>query len=151
MKTYFQQRLEYDNWANSIVFDLVQNTAFRNERIAVILNHIFEAQRLWLARIQKEEYHARIFTTAPLEEVQKLKEETYHLWKVYIADLRETDFEELYTYKNIKGDAYANTLTDILTHVFNHAAHHRAEIITLLRVEHPNLSIPPTDYIFYLR
>jgi uncharacterized damage-inducible protein DinB len=151
MRNHLLQLLEYDNWANSIVLDLVKENTVQNERIIIILNHIFEAERLWLARMREEDYHARIFTTAPLNEIEKLKAEAYHLWKEFLVELKDEDMDEVYAYKNIRGDAYSNKLKDVLTHVFNHSEHHRSEIITLLKAEHPGIHIPPTDYIFYLR
>lgn len=151
MKQHLQQLVNYEYWANNIVFNLVKNNPIKNERINIILYHIFGAQRLWLARLQKEEFNARFFEAAPLEEIEHLKDESYASWKDFIDTKTEEDFNVVYDYKNIKGDPFSSRLKDIITHVTNHSEHHRAEIITLLKVEIPTIKIPQTDYIFYTR
>lgn len=151
MKQHLQQLINYEYWANNIIFDLVKNNPVKNERIIIILYHIFGAQRLWLARLVKDEFNARFFETAPLEEIEHLKDESYNAWKEFIGTKTEYDLNGLYDYRNLKGEPFSSKLKDIITHVTNHSEHHRAEIITLLKVEIPTINIPPTDYIFYTR
>jgi uncharacterized damage-inducible protein DinB len=151
MKQHLQQLINYEYWANNIVFNLVKNNPIKNERIIIILYHIFGAQRLWLARLQKEEFNARFFEPAPIEEIEHLKDESYNAWKEFIGNKKEHDLNALHDYRNLKGEPFSSKLTDIITHVTNHSEHHRAEIITLLKVEIPTINIPPTDYIFYTR
>lgn len=99
----------------------------------------------------KEQFNARVFETAPLDEIEQLKDESYKLWKEFLEAKTEEDLYATYDYKNIKGDPFSSILKDIITHVTNHSEHHRAEIITLLKVEIPTIKIPQNDYIAYLR
>jgi uncharacterized damage-inducible protein DinB len=148
MKEHFHKLLDYDDWANGKVFDLVKEHPLDNSRIAEMLYHIFMAQRVWASRVLKQQYNGNLFTAAPLHEIAALKKEAREVW---LQCLNEHALDEIVQYKNTKGESYSTLLKDILTHVVNHSTHHRAEIITLLRSEFDGIRIPPTDYIFYLR
>ncbi len=149
MKAHFLQLLGYQSWAGDVVMDTVKKNPVSNERVMIMLNHIYEASRLWVARLEKETYPANIFKTTSLEEIEQLKKEAHTRWKNFLENTE--DFEAIYTYKNLKGEEYSNHLKDIITHVFNHEEHHRAEIITLLKTAIKDIQIPPNDYIVYVR
>jgi uncharacterized damage-inducible protein DinB len=51
-------------------------------------------------------------------------------------------------YKNLKGDAFAKPVWEILLHVVNHGTYHRGQIAAMLRqLGH----VPPsTDFIYFV-
>lgn len=63
--------------------------------------------------------------------------------------LETADLGKVIDYKNSKGDAFSNTVQDILFHVVNHTTHHRGQIVSDFRQS----GIAPlvTDYIFFKR
>jgi uncharacterized damage-inducible protein DinB len=68
----------------------------------------------------------------------------------YLDGLQPDDFEKIISYKNSRGDAFENRLSDILAHVINHGTHHRAQIGQQLKSGGLE-NLPITDYIFYIR
>ena len=52
-------------------------------------------------------------------------------------------------YRNTKGDEYANSVLDILTHVVIHGAYHRGQIARI--IGRAGGQSPNTDYIAFIR
>ena len=113
------------------------------------LQHIYYADRVWLARLEGRT-PAAFMDPEPGPDVAALKEH----WPVVIKGLR--DFagyapEELLegplTFKRLNGDAYSLTHWKVLLHVVNHATLHRGQVMGMLRqLGH----VPPgTDYLFF--
>jgi uncharacterized damage-inducible protein DinB len=148
MKAHLQHMLEYEYWANDIVFELVKEHASNHRKILETLHHIFEAQRVWVARIMNEQYSHRLFHSAAIGEIEAVKNTAYSLWKKVLS---EKDADTAISYSNTSYVPFTNTLKEITTHVINHSTYHRGQIVTMLKSENSALKIPPTDYIFYLR
>ena len=113
------------------------------------LQHIYYADRVWLARLEGRT-PAAFMDPEPGPDVAALKEH----WPVVIKGLR--DFaeyapEELLegplTFKRLNGDAYTLAHWKVLLHVVNHATLHRGQVMGMLRqLGH----VPPgTDYLFF--
>jgi uncharacterized damage-inducible protein DinB len=53
------------------------------------------------------------------------------------------------SYQNTKGEAYQNTIKDIMFHIINHSSYHRGQVMMLVR--NAGLEPIPTDYILTKR
>jgi uncharacterized damage-inducible protein DinB len=113
------------------------------------LQHIYYADRTWLARLEGRTRDA-FMDPEPGPDVAALKEH----WPVVIKALR--DFVELapealfasdLTFKRLNGDGYSLAHWKVLLHIVNHATLHRGQVMGMLRqLGH----VPPgTDYLFY--
>ena len=110
------------------------------------------AQNIWLKRLQGES-----LTTWPHQVNQDSKEGQLKgliQSSQNILDLTRSKDEaflsSLYSYTNMKGEPFRDTIEDTLFHVVNHSTYHRGQIIPMLR-EPGFINVAGTDLIHYLR
>ncbi|KYG83608.1 DinB family protein [Roseivirga echinicomitans] len=148
MKERFTRLYEYNIWANNLFVDVLKSNVYKNEKITTLFHHIGNAQLIWLDRItHAEENVPGVWTEGSLPDAIKLVNRSSQRWLDFIYSQEE--YEEVIKYKNSKGEAYENRISDILTHVANHGTHHRGQLATLLREE--EITPPVSDFIFYVR
>lgn len=82
-------------------------------------------------------------------EIEDKLRDNHLAWLRFLDETDEEGLNKKYAYNNIKGDAFEDSLYDILFHVINHSTHHRAQISKILR-QH-DIAPPVMDYIAYLR
>ena len=113
--------------------------------------HALAAQQIWLNRCKRlPPTGAVLWPDWPAHTFAGLIERNHNDWIAFLDTCEADDFEGLVSYKNSKEEPFENRLSDILTHVINHGAHHRAQAGQhLIAAGIDNL--PVTDYIFYLR
>lgn len=144
MKDHYRKLLDYHDWANQLFIAALQENP--HPQAGKILSHLLHAQRIWLLRIAGQpaafDFWAALSPAAWPAYHQRDQEDTLKL-----LDERELDAEVVY--RNSRGEAYQNTIRDILQHLLNHATHHRAQIALLLRQQ--GIAPPLSDYIYYLR
>ncbi len=149
--SYARRLLQYNLWANrQILGALQQLPALAPEtRPARLFSHLLTAEELWLARVRGEHYAGRSFWPEldPASWPQRLPA-LHEAWLAFL-DAHGDDFDARFAYTNSKGQPYATTLRDILTHLVIHGQHHRAQIAALLRES--GHTPPLTDYIYFTR
>lgn len=117
------------------------------EDITKLFNHILLAQHIWNCRILNLETHIKnIFTDLNANDWIDANKSYYH---TSVEIINQLDFDNQITYKNLAGEIFTNTISDILLHVCNHATYHRGQIAIMLRQQ--NFKPIPTDYILYKR
>jgi uncharacterized damage-inducible protein DinB len=84
-----------------------------------------------------------------LDECQSLAEENAAGYADLIAALGDHDLTAAIRYRNTKGDEFANTAIDILTHVVIHGAYHRGQIAKVL--SRSGVLAVSTDFIIFAR
>lgn len=144
MKPYFIKLTRYNLWANRLItsfineageaaFDLTQSGSFPT--IRETLDHISGAEKIWLLRLQ-----GTSLREWPSNESEgALAERCARLTSVSEAFVNFTEgadegfFNEILSYQNLKGDAFAGNVADILAHVMNHSTFHRGQLVNLLR------------------
>lgn len=150
-------KYEYHVWANERVMDhlaTLPSDIFGKKvdlgfnSIAEIVSHLASADEIWLARIQEE----RDALIKPLQLTNLGEARIYfdHLqsrMREYLLTIDSA--ERIVSYKDSKGHAYQNSLSEILQHVVNHGTYHRGNISTMLR--YLGYTGTPTDYLIYLR
>jgi uncharacterized damage-inducible protein DinB len=150
MKDYFLRLNEYNIWANINTAESIRNTADLDVKALELFSHILIAQTIWLDRISQQE----ISFDSPgiklsAEDCNILSERNYSSWKNYLENINEDEFSKVVVYKNIKGDSFKNTLSDIIAHVFNHSSYHRGQIAQ--QVKKANGKPAVTDFIAFAR
>jgi uncharacterized damage-inducible protein DinB len=110
------------------------------------MNHIVAAELLWLSRIRGEPAPLPVWPDLTLEQC---KERFQGLSGELVESLDQKALSRTVTYTNSKGEAWKNTLEEILTHLVIHSAYHRGQIASDLRSAGHEPAY--TDYIHAIR
>ena len=155
------KHLTYNLWANERIGHLLmtqEEEVLNAERkssfssISKTVLHIWDAETIWLTRLQGgslTEWPSKNFSGSKGDMLKGLINTSTALLN-YIETKGEAFQQEKILYKNMKGDAYENTVEEILLHLVNHGSYHRGQIITLLRdsgISH----VVSTDLIAWFR
>jgi uncharacterized damage-inducible protein DinB len=148
---HFGQLLEFNDWANGLILDSLQNSSSPSEPAVRAFAHLLLAEKVWLQRILEGVDNTGFDFWAGKNVVfcEVLYEENRRKFGEFFTGLTEEKLAEITTYKNSKGDEYSNTIREVLNHVFFHSGHHRGQILTHIRAggETP----PYIDFIGFLR
>ncbi|MFB4329357.1 DinB family protein [Paenibacillus lautus] len=157
MNKAYLQLYDYHIWANERLWDHLQSLpegVFLQEvnlgftSIAEVFGHLAAAEEVWFARIKEERppsLAARPFgnMAAARQYLSRLQTEHHE----YLASVG--DMGKVVTYHNTAGEAFQNSISEILQQVVNHGTYHRGNITTMLRhLGHKGII---TDYIAFLR
>lgn len=161
MSYTLQQHLAYNVWANRKIAEFIESAGenvFHSEVISSFPSlqktvlHIWDAEYIWLKRLQGES-----LTTFPGKSFTGTMQQCLQGWlqcsqqfEAYIAGQNEQYYSSVCHYKNLKGDAFSNTVEGIVMHVVNHGAFHRGQVITLLR-QQGYTQLASTDLITFFR
>ena len=141
---------EYNIWANGKVlesFSWIEGEVPANS--LHLFSHALNAQAIWIARITGTQSPVKVFQDHTLEECRRLHEQTSPKLAEIVANLTEEEMNREIQYTNTQGKAYSTKVLDILTHAFNHATYHRAQVARDLRQSgHEPIN---SDYITYVR
>jgi uncharacterized damage-inducible protein DinB len=142
----------YSGWASRKLLDAVlllpeeqQHREFgvSHKSLFGTLEHIFAADRVWLART----VDPRVL---PSEETPVMAwPRIQKRWEDWAAALTHQEIVRTVDYKELKGNAHRTPVWQIALHVVNHATLHRGQAMSLLR--QLGVAPPPTDLIFYYR
>ena len=150
MKAYFLEMLTYNKWANDLVLNTLLAEQVTDEKSINWINHVINAEILWLDRAIGQGISVMPWDDRPLEACQQAAQVIHQRYLAFIN--QKTDEElvsSIFSYHNTSGQPYSNTYGRMLAHVINHSTHHRGQIIARLR--ELGITPPITDYIFYLR
>ncbi len=149
--TGLRELYDHHAWATGVV--LARAAALPPERTdgpaRDALAHILTAERFWLARWRGEERPdwrdlGRLPVTASAERWPLLQA----LTRSFLADLDDAALERLYSLHTPMGRQEAIPLWQMVTHVIQHGAQHRAEAAALLTAA--GHSPGELDYIDFL-
>ena len=134
MLDQIRRMLDYDTWANERMLDSVRTCPHISERLLGLVAHIFSSKRMWLGRIKGSD--DAIIPTWPAlsyEDSVALGDQTRADWSKYIAGLNNEDLGQTihYTIKDVGPGQ--QSVADIISHKFLHAAYHRGQVAVLVR------------------
>jgi uncharacterized damage-inducible protein DinB len=138
--------LRYDVWANrETLRSLQEDTPPRSLKW---MAHIVGAEYLWLARLRRQAADLPVWPELDLVACGERLDQLSLLWPEYLDEAQESSTEKI-SYTNSRGEAWTNTVEEILTHVVIHSAYHRGQIASDVRVSG---GVPAyTDYIHAVR
>jgi len=148
---HFRRLARYEQWANERVLHSLAILETNAPHSALhLMGHLLAAADIWLRRIQGLSLEGvQVFPHATLEQCRDMYEKTTHALLHFCDDLSDEQLNTVITYKNVAGTEFTTSLADILTHIFNHATYHRAQIATRLREGGFTPAI--TDFIAFTR
>ena len=155
------KHLSYNLWANERICHVLmaqqedilsaeKKSSFSSINKTVL--HIWDAETIWLTRLRGgslSDWPSKSFTGSKADMLKGLIGISTELIQ-YVKDKSEAFIREKIAYKNMKGDAYENTVEEILYHLVNHGSYHRGQIITLLR-DSGVTQLVSTDLIAWFR
>jgi uncharacterized damage-inducible protein DinB len=145
--SHFLRLLAYNVWANNIVFEALKSQD-GNPEMWGKFSHLLLAEKVWQSRLNGVAYTGQgIFDLVAEAEIFQLMQNNEWGWREIIQ--ADSDFGKKISYKLLNGSEGNSTLSDILTHIFNHGTYHRAQIATLMR-QH-GLQPQATDFIAFTR
>lgn len=147
-REYFITLLEYDNWANNKIAEILVKQEEIPSKCKILFHHIVAATDAWLSRTNsRERYFSNLFEESNPEDIIKILSELSKKWIDFVK--AENDFNRVIKYKNTKGVEFENTLSDILIHLAAHGNYHRGQINQLLKQS--GIEPAAIDYILYKR
>ncbi len=129
---YLRRQFAYDAWANQEVVAAIRANA-GDERALQLMAHIVAAERLWRERLEQQPQSVPVWPKADLGWCEAQAAELSRLWTEYLARTTGEDLARKISYKNSKGEAWASTIEDVLTHILLHSAYHRGQIASHMR------------------
>jgi uncharacterized damage-inducible protein DinB len=111
------------------------------------LQHIAAAERIWLDRWQGKPTAGLPEMPGELEPLSAAFSDMANERRAMLTSLT-TDFALSISYRGLNGVPYENPLGELVMHVFNHAVHHRAQAVNLLK-RHRIAIAGGLDYIFF--
>jgi len=133
MIEYLRRLFSYGHWANHEVLTALEGTGDPLPQALQLLAHILSAERLWLERLQIQPQTQPVWPGFTLAQCRREIDDLHGLWKSYLSQIAEADLAATIAYKNSKGESWTSRKDDVLQHVIIHSAHHRGQIVALLR------------------
>lgn len=111
------------------------------------LYHLWAAERIWLNRWLGKPNGGALDKkpTWSIGELRQHLRETAGQRNGYVADLGEGGLSKTITYVGPQKDTYTQPVGELMMHVCNHAVHHRAQALNMLR--HLGAETPMLDYL----
>lgn len=135
----------YNRWMNERLYECcarLSDAERKEDRRAFFksihgtLNHLLLADRVWMGRFTGEPFAVRSLDQelyADFEELRRERAKTDAAVEAYVATLDEAALERELAYTSIaKPEPRRVAMRFALAHFFNHQAHHRGQLTTLL-------------------
>lgn len=159
LRQHVRERFRHDWWANGALLAFLERQTrarrsvaddARSERACHLFGHLLATELFWLGRIEdSSDQTLPAWRGRSLPELRAQLDRAQTKWDVFLEGLEPANFARPVSYRNVVGEQHENTLIQIIAHVLNHSAHHRAQIVAALR--ELDLEPPGLDYILYLR
>jgi uncharacterized damage-inducible protein DinB len=144
--------LRYHRWATNQVLEettplhaekLVQNLKGSFRSIHETLSHMFQADSIWLDRLEGRPTGQLADYAAPgcTYELKDAWLEVLSKMNDWGARMSEADWSGEASYKNLAGVSFKTPFWQIALHIVNHGSHHRGQITGMLR----QLGIQPVN------
>jgi uncharacterized damage-inducible protein DinB len=155
-KELLAQHLEYSLWATQRVLEaakslagdaLTQNRGNSFGGILDTLAHIYQADRIWLARFEGEGL-APFSRPGDNFSLEQLSRDWPPLMERFTALVRaQDDLLVPLDWRNLKGEDKSEKKYKILLHIVNHGTYHRGQVITMLK--QAGGEVVSTDLVYY--
>jgi uncharacterized damage-inducible protein DinB len=161
MKELFIQFAAYHAWANELLFRALLSlpeelhkkevpSSF-NSLFKTVL-HLWDAESIWWQRLKLQEKvvpSGSTFSGSLQQAVAGLSEQN-RLWQEWVRGSSEQQLQQAFSYRNSRGEAFNQPVSEMLLHLFNHGTYHRGQLVNILR-QLEVTQIPQTDFIVWSR
>lgn len=140
----------YDDWANREALAALKSAGpVAPVRAQQLTAHIVASGWLWYDRLQQRKQRMDVWPELSLGDCEAQLIQLQRTWEDYLGSLTGEGLAQSVSYVNTKGQKWASTVGDVLTHVVMHAAYHRAQIAAELRRAGHTLAY--TDFVHATR
>lgn len=146
MKDHFNRIHQYNQWANRRVLESLK-TQTAPEKAMALLSHVVLAESVWQMRLLEQPITTGIFDVLSLQQMEELMSRNEAGWTSFLESTE--DYNRKLDYKMLNGTPVQSSISDILTHIFNHGTYHRAQIASQMRQS--GLDPVSTDFISFSR
>jgi uncharacterized damage-inducible protein DinB len=159
-KNHFVYQIDYQHWASDQLFsslDMLSDEARKRDEGLVFksihgtLNHLLVVNLIWLGRFKRDpvDYRLDQVLFEDWRELKLVTKQTMRQTQHWLQAQPPEFFEAELQYKNTSSKSQTHWTHDVLTHLFNHFAHHRGQITGVAtRLGAP---VAEMDYLFYRR
>src|SRR5260370_33973274 len=113
---HLRRQFAYDAWANRKVLAGFRTSSHPAPRPRQLLAHILSAERLWLERILQQPQSFPVWPDFTVEQCETQIADLAQRWQEYLCQLSAAALADKVAYKNSKGEPWASTVEDVLTH-----------------------------------
>ncbi len=147
MKAFLKELFAYNRDCNTrLIAKSLELEDRLPERSQKLFSHVLNAHGIWNARILNQKPPFGVWQIFPVAEWQTIDISNF---ENSLSVIDDDDLHRELSYVNSRGDAFVNSVRDILFHIVNHSTYHRAQIAADFREN--GLEPLVTDYIFYKR
>ncbi len=147
MKGFLNQLFDYNFYCNKKLIEQCTSMNKVPKESIRLFSHILNAHHVWNHRILEHPMQHKVWD---VHDVSKWEDMHYDNQRTSFEIITNADdFSKRISYETTEGRTFANDLQDILYHIVNHSAHHRAQI--LMDFRNSGLEPESLDYIFYKR
>jgi uncharacterized damage-inducible protein DinB len=155
-KSHCTEWLAFHQWRQEQIGTLLRSvdTEYFSKQLSgsfgslfIVLKHLIWAEKVWLGRV-KPNVVAMMRDVTPSELVEEWENVTRQ-WVEVVQNASEADFDTVIEYSDTKGNAYSNTLFEIILHFVDHSTYHVGQMMNAIRAF--GLEPVSTNYIHYLR
>ena len=138
-----QDLYEFNSWANKRILGAVEplvseqyhrDLGSSHGGVHGTLVHAMGAEEIWFKRWNGES-PSHLYTAAEFPTLAAVAERWAAIDASLIAFSRAalTDTKAVVSYKDMKGNPYAQPLGQLMQHLVNHSTYHRGQVVTMLR------------------
>jgi uncharacterized damage-inducible protein DinB len=146
---WIRRLFEHASWADAKLEAAVHASAGTVPEALREYSHVVGTAETWLARIERRPPASAVWPDVSEAELRALRSRTEAAYTAYLEGLDAGDLERLVSYTNSAGEAFTNTVGDILTHVVLHGQYHRGKVNSRLR--QAGHAPAAADYVAYVR
>ncbi|MFO0973658.1 MAG: DinB family protein [Phycisphaerae bacterium] len=154
----FETFFSYGDWANAEICRLARGLAesaldqpfdMGLGTLRKTIKHILDGETVWLERWQgRAETPWPSYDERPaIPEMTEGFAETARRRAAFLATQGDADLARRVTYRDSKGSLFSATLSEMISQMFVHSTHHRAQACNMLR----RVGAPPLELDFMVR
>jgi uncharacterized damage-inducible protein DinB len=148
-KRLLERLFSYDEWANREVLAGLRGAQNKAPRSLLWMAHILAAEEVWLSRLRRDGTKPAVWPEGSLDDCDKVGASLGEAWRSLLSSASEEDLACPVDYTNSRGEAFSNSVGDILMHVVMHSAYHRGQLASDMRAA--GLEPAYTDFIHAVR
>ncbi len=143
MRDYLRRLLTFNDWANREVLRAIGPEGEPDGAVR-LMAHVVAAEWLWLRRLGRNGRELAVWPELNAAECVRELAPLREAWR-RLLDGGEDTLRGTITYTNSKGEPWTSPVADVLTHVFAHGVHHRAQVLARFRAA--GMTPPYVDFI----